>query len=206
MNQKPIFVTGIGTGIGKTIVSAILVEQLKADYWKPIQSGDLEHTDTDQVRRLTSNSKTKFHPEAYRLTQPFSPHKSAELDGIRIDMNKIILPQTKNHLIIEGAGGLMVPLNDQYLMIDLIKRMDVEVILVIQHYLGSINHSLLSLMVLKNYGITCKGIIYNGEANESSEKAISDFSGVQVLGYVPVLDSVNQQTIIETQLDLKLYF
>jgi dethiobiotin synthetase len=133
MINRPIFVTGIGTGIGKTIVAAILTESLKADYWKPVQSGDLDNSDTMKVQRLISNSKTVFHPETYRLTQPYSPHKSADLDGLVIDLNHFVLPQTDNTLIIEGAGGLMVPLNDNHLMIDLIEKLDAEVVLVVQH-------------------------------------------------------------------------
>jgi len=109
MPKRPIFVTGIVTGVGKTIISAILVEKLQADYWKPIQSGDLEQSDTLMVKSLVSNPISYFYPEAYRLTQPFSPHKAAALDGIEIDPDKIILPETDNQLIIEGAGGLMVP-------------------------------------------------------------------------------------------------
>ena len=116
MNNKPLFITGIGTGIGKTIVSAILVESLQADYWKPVQSGDLNNSDTLKVKSLVSNSKTIFHPETYRLTQPYSPHKSAALDGIVIDPKKFSIPVTDNQLIIEGAGGLMVPLNNDFLM------------------------------------------------------------------------------------------
>src|SRR6478735_5116604 len=112
MNNR-IFVTGIGTGIGKTLISAILVEKLKADYWKPIQSGDLHDSDTLKVKSLVSNDKTVFHPETYKLTQPYSPHKSAALDGIVIDEKSIISPATNNTLLIEGAGGLMVPLNDK---------------------------------------------------------------------------------------------
>src|ERR1700712_5119577 len=126
--NKPLFVTGIGTGIGKTIVSAILVESLKADYWKPIQSGDLDNSDTLKVRSLVANKVSVFHPEAYRLTQPFSPHKSAALDGLVIDPLKIAIPQTTNQLIIEGAGGLMVPLNNNFLMIDLIQQLNIDVV------------------------------------------------------------------------------
>src|ERR1700761_8009753 len=114
MPEKPFFVTGIGTGIGKTIVSAVLVEKLNADYWKPIQSGDLDNSDTLKVKSLVSNPVSKFHPEVYRLTQPYSPHKSAALDGIIIDPEKITIPATANNLIIEGAGGLMVPLTDDF--------------------------------------------------------------------------------------------
>jgi dethiobiotin synthetase len=148
MSNKPLFITGIGTGIGKTIVSAILVESLQADYWKPVQSGDLDNSDTLKVKSLVSNSKTTFHPETYRLTQPYSPHKSADLDGIVIDPEKFIIPVTDNQLIVEGAGGLMVPLNNDFLMIDLIKQLNADVTLVVKHYLGSINHTLLSLDAL----------------------------------------------------------
>src|SRR5258708_4942017 len=135
-DKKHFFVTGIGTGIGKTIVSAILVEKLKADYWKPIQSGDLENSDSLSVKNLISNPHSKIHREAYRLTQPFSPHKSAAIDGIAIEPENIIQPETNNHLIIEGAGGLMVPLNKHFLIIDLIKKLDAPVIIVSQNYLG----------------------------------------------------------------------
>lgn len=170
--MKPIFVTGIGTGVGKTYVSARLVEKLKADYWKPIQSGDLHHSDTDTVREFVTNPISKFHPEAYRLTQPFSPHKSAALDGIQIDIDQIILPETENLLIIEGAGGLLVPLNEKDLMIDLIQKFNADVILVVMHYLGSINHTLLSIEALKHRGIALKEIIFNGESDEWSEEII----------------------------------
>ncbi len=170
--SKPIFVTGIGTGVGKTYVSAHLVETMQADYWKPIQSGDLDDTDTMKVRSMLKNPISVFHPEAYRLTQPFSPHKSAELDGIVIDPAKIILPQTQNQLIIEGAGGLMVPLNDHFLMIDLITQLQAEVILVVMHYLGSINHTLLSIEVLKSYGLPINRVVFNGIKEVYSESLI----------------------------------
>ncbi|WP_158828376.1 dethiobiotin synthase [Mucilaginibacter lacusdianchii] len=171
-NKKPLFVTGIGTDVGKTIVSAILVEKLKADYWKPIQSGDLDNSDTMKVRRLVSNSVSQFHPEAYKLTQPFSPHKSADLDGVKIDLNKITMPETNNQLIIEGAGGLMVPLNDNEFVVDLIQKFDAEVILVVKHYLGSINHTLLSLELLKQKGIKVKALMFNGKQDTYSEGII----------------------------------
>ena len=169
---KPLFVTGIGTGVGKTYVSAHLVETLKADYWKPIQSGDLDYSDTIKVRSMVKNPISVFHPEAYRLTQPFSPHKSAELDGIMIDPKKIVLPQTQNQLIIEGAGGLMVPLNDDFFMIDLIKQLQVEVVLVVMNYLGSINHTLLSIKVLKLYNLPINRVVFNGIKEAFSEDLI----------------------------------
>ena len=171
-SKKPLFVTGIGTGIGKTVVSAALVEKLKADYWKPIQSGDLDKSDSLSVQNLISNTITEIHPESYRLTQPFSPHKSAAIDGITIDPDTIHPPKTNNTLIVEGAGGLMVPLNNEFLIIDLIKKLGIEVVLVSQNYLGSINHTLLSIYALKNYGIPIRGVIFNGSEDISSKSFI----------------------------------
>lgn len=196
MKHKPIFITGIGTGVGKTICSAILVENLLADYWKPIQSGDLEYTDTERVRSLISNTKTVFHPEAYRLTQPFSPHKSALLDGITIELDKIVLPESDNQLIIEGAGGLMVPLNDKDLMVDLIKKFDAEVFLVSQNYLGSINHTLLSAEVLKSRNINLSTIIFCGKEDKSSEDIISRHLNVNIIHF-PCFDNLDKNVIKE---------
>ncbi|MBB5394248.1 dethiobiotin synthase [Mucilaginibacter sp. AK015] len=197
MKYKPLFVTGIGTDIGKTLISAILVEKLKCDYWKPIQSGDLDNSDSMKVQRLISNSVSVFHPEAYRLTQPYSPHKSAALDGIEIDEKTIIPPKTDNQLLIEGAGGLMVPLNDHFLIIDLIQQLQAEVILVSKNYLGSINHTMLSVEALKQRGIPIKGIIFNGEENASTEDYITAYTQIKHLGRVPPLASVNKSTIAD---------
>jgi dethiobiotin synthetase len=197
MPDKPIFVTGIGTGIGKTIVSAVLVEKLKADYWKPVQSGELDNSDTMKVKALVTNATTDFHPESYRLTQPYSPHKSAAIDGVIIDPEKITTPKTDNNLIIEGAGGLMVPLNDRFLMIDLIRKLNAEVILVSQNYLGSINHTLLSAHALKQHEIPVKGIIFNGQSNLNSEEYILGYTGLKLLGCIPNYDTMDKKVIIE---------
>ncbi|RYD84501.1 MAG: dethiobiotin synthase [Sphingobacteriales bacterium] len=197
MTDKPIFITGIGTGIGKTIISAILVEKLKADYWKPVQSGDLEDSDTLKVKALVSNPVSVFYEETYRLTQPFSPHKSADIDGIVIDPEKFILPQTTNQLLIEGAGGLMVPLNDSFLMIDLIKQLGARVVLVSQNYLGSINHTLLSVAALKQYGIPLEGIIFNGVSDTYSEEYILNYTGAKLLGSVPDFTAIDKNVIAE---------
>jgi dethiobiotin synthetase len=194
MHKRPIFVTGIGTGVGKTIVSAILVEKLNADYWKPIQAGDLEQSDTLMVKQLVTNPISYFYPEAYRLTQPYSPHKAAALDGIVIDPEKIVLPETDNQLIIEGAGGLMVPLNDSFLMIDLIKKLDAEVVLVSRNYLGSINHTLLSVEALKSRDIPLKAIVFNGDTDEWSENiVVSKIADTSVLriGVIDILDKTS---------------
>lgn len=189
------FITGIGTGIGKTLISAILTEKLKADYWKPIQSGDLDSSDSLTVEKLISNSKTVIHPESYRLAQPLSPHLSAKLDGIEIDLNQINIPLTENNLVIEGAGGLMVPLNENELIIDLIKKLDAEVILVSQNYLGSINHTLLSINLLKQYGIEIKGIIFNGDENTETERYIQQYTKIKKLGFVPSLNQIDKEHI-----------
>lgn len=203
MNER-YFITGIGTGIGKTIISAILTERLAADYWKPIQSGDLDNSDSQTISRLISNSRSVIHPEQYRLNQPLSPHLSARLDGINIQLNQILLPQTSNTLLVEGAGGLMVPLNDSELIIDLIKALQLKVIVVSQHYLGSINHSLLTLQLLKHSQIPIKGIIFNGERNEESEKYILHYSGINHIGNIPVLNTINKQSIREAGIKLNL--
>jgi len=197
MPNSIFFVTGIGTGIGKTVVSAVLVEKLKADYWKPVQSGDLQNSDTLTVKNLVSNRSSVFHEEAYRLTQPFSPHKSAAIDGITIDPEQIKLPTTNNTQIIEGAGGLMVPLNNQFLMIDLVKQLGAEVILVSQNYLGSINHTLLSIYALKQEKIPIKGIIFNGIKDIYSKEAILEHSQLELLGHIPEYGTLDKNTIID---------
>lgn len=194
--KQQYFITGIGTGIGKTITSAVLTEKLNADYWKPIQSGDLDQSDSLSVENLISNSKTKIHPELYRLNQPLSPHLSAKLDGIEIELNKIKLPETENNLIVEGAGGLMVPLNSKELILDLIKQLNIPVIVVSQNYLGSINHTLLTISTLLRYQISIKGIVFNGDTNFESEDYILKYTGVNHLGNIPNLKSLDKSNII----------
>ena len=203
MSKKaPLFVTGIGTDVGKTVVSAILVEKLKADYWKPIQSGDLDNSDTMKVQALISNPISKFHPEAYRLTQPFSPHKSAALDGLIIDIDQINIPQTENQLIIEGAGGLMVPLNDKHFIVDLIQKFDAEVVLVVKHYLGSINHTLLSLELLKQRKIKVRTLIFNGDSDEYSERIITDRSEAKCILKIKLIEELSPNNILNINLTI----
>ncbi|MDN3582597.1 dethiobiotin synthase [Mucilaginibacter flavus] len=194
--KQPIFITGIGTGVGKTIVSAIVTEKLKADYWKPIQSGDLDDSDTLKVQSLVSNDVTVFHPESYRLTQPFSPHKSAAIDKVTIELQNIVLPKTDNQLVIEGAGGLMVPLNDNFLIIDLIKQLNAKVILVSKNYLGSINHTLLSVHALKKYNIEVMGIVFNGPKDIYSKTYILNYSGLTELGQIPMYPKPDKKAIL----------
>jgi dethiobiotin synthetase len=178
---KRYFVTGIGTDVGKTIASAILTQALEADYWKPVQAGSLDATDTMRVQELVTNSKSVFHPEAYRLELAASPHLAAAQEGIEIDLNTIQLPQTQNHLIVEGAGGVMVPLNNQELVLDLISKFNLEVIVVSRNYLGSINHTLTTLEVLKARNISVAGLIFNGPPNHSTEGFIKNYTQVKVL-------------------------
>jgi len=202
MNKK-YFITGIGTDVGKTIVSAILVEALKADYWKPIQSGDLHYSDTDKVREMVSNKKSKFHTSTYSFKEPASPHYSAQLENVVIDINKFTLPQTDNHLIVEGAGGLLVPLNENDLLIDLIQKFDVEVILVVKNYLGGINHTLLSIEALKSRKIDIKGIVFNGQSVPASESFILNYSKLPLLGRVNQLESLNANSVLTESLKFK---
>ena len=176
-----LFITGIGTDVGKTIVSAIITQALEADYWKPIQAGDLDKSDTHKIKAYVSNSKTQFFDNSYALNTPASPHYAAEVDGLTIDIKKIIEPKIKDHLVIEGAGGIFVPINNTETIADLIQP-DYKVIVVSRHYLGSINHTLLTIEVLKNKNIIVAGIIFNGEKNEASESIILSKTGVNFIG------------------------
>lgn len=176
-----IFVTGIGTDVGKTIVSAIITQALEADYWKPIQAGDLNQSDTHKVKAYVSNLKTTFFKNSYALNTPASPHLAAEMDGITIDLKKIIEPKTKNHLVVEGAGGIFVPINSKETIIDLIQS-DYKVIVVSRHYLGSINHTLLTIEALKNNNIKVAGIIFNGPENKATESIILSKTNVNFIG------------------------
>jgi dethiobiotin synthetase len=190
---KKIYVTGIGTDVGKTVVSAIVTEALNADYWKPIQAGDTTFGDTDKVKALISNSTSKFHPNAYLLNTPMSPHAAAEIDNIVIDINTIVVPKTDNCLIIEGAGGLLVPLNNTQTILDTIDK-SYKVILVSRHYLGSINHTLMSLKILMDKGYDVS-VIFNGTKNLTSEAIISKMTGVTVIGRIDEESKLTKEII-----------
>ncbi len=177
------FITGIGTDVGKTIAAAILTEALEADYWKPIQAGDLENSDTHKVMRLISNEKSKFHPNAFALQRPMSPHAAAEIDGVEINIKKIKRPVTDNDLVIEGAGGVLVPVNNKETVLDLANPED-RIIVVSRNYLGSINHTLMTLEIIKSRGLNCFGIIFNGPEVKTTENVILEMSGNSFLGRV----------------------
>jgi dethiobiotin synthetase len=191
-----LFITGIGTDVGKTIASAIVTEALEADYWKPIQAGDLENSDSHKVKSFLSNEKTVIHPNSYALNTPASPHFAAELDRISIDLDKIIEPKTENHLVIEGAGGVFVPLNSKDCVIDLIQP-DYKVIVVSRHYLGSINHTLLTIEALQNKKITVAGIVFSGDENKASEAIILSKTGVYCIGRIEQEPYFDQNVIKE---------
>lgn len=192
---KRYFVTGIGTEIGKTVVSAILVKALQADYWKPVQSGDLDHTDTDKVQLWSGMGSERIHPETYRLQRPMSPHASAAAEGVTIRMEEFHLPDTSNNLIVEGAGGLMVPLNEKENMIDLIACLDIPVVLVSRNYLGSINHTLLSVEALQRRNIPIAGLVFNGASVPTTESVICKMTGLEPWFRVPELPEVNAERI-----------
>lgn len=182
MKQQKYFITGISTEVGKTIASAIITEALQADYWKPIQSGDLDYSDTHKVQKLISNTKTVFHPNSYALQTPMSPHAAAEIDGVIIEIDNIKEPVTENHLVIEGAGGLLVPLNDKNTLLDAIKP-DYKVVVVSRHYLGSINHTLLTVNLLKEKGFDVS-LIFSGNEHKTTEDIIKKMTKVPVIGRI----------------------
>ena len=191
-----IFITGIGTDVGKTIVSSVFVKALQADYFKPIQAGDLHYSDTDKVKELADSQKSNFFSNAYALQTPMSPHAAADIDEIKIDIDQIQRPKTDHHLIIEGAGGLLVPINQQNCIIDLVKKTD-KVILVSRHYLGSINHTLLSHQLLRQKNIDYE-IIFIGDENPTTESIIQEMTGKSPIGRIPQLKDVNARTIALT--------
>jgi len=185
------FVAGIDTDSGKTLVSAIVCESLQADYWKPVQAG--YPRDSETVRKLVSSHIT-IHPEGYLLNTPASPHASAKLDGVHIVMEKLSIPKTTNNLVIEGAGGCLVPLNDEQFVIDLITHLKARVILVADLYLGSINHTLLTVEALRHRAVPVQGIIFNGESNPESERIILHHSKL------PCLLRIKREPFINTEI------
>lgn len=164
------------------MASAIIVEALEADYWKPIQAGDLEHSDSHKIAALISNKRTVIHKNSYALHTPMSPHAAAYIDGISIQLKNIREPQTSNHLVIEGAGGLLVPLNEKDTILDLIKP-DYKVVVVSRHYLGSINHSLLTIGWLQDKGYEVS-VLFSGDKHPSTEEIILSKTGIQSIGRI----------------------
>lgn len=177
------FITGISTDVGKTVAAAIITQALQADYWKPIQAGDLYNSDTHKVKRLVKNEISQYHDNSFALKTPMSPHGAAEIDGVEVIAANIKRPKTKNTLVIEGAGGLLVPINDTETILDLMKSTD-KVIVVSRHYLGSINHTLLTIELLKARKLEIAGIIFSGDEHTSTENIIEKMTGVKILGRI----------------------
>ncbi|WP_153798663.1 dethiobiotin synthase [Foetidibacter luteolus] len=193
-----IFITGIGTGIGKTLVSAILTEALQADYWKPVQAGFDDGTDALSVKSLISNPVSVIHDEVYKLRLPVSPHIAAAEEGSRINLQKIAdsKPQTSNNLVVEGAGGIMVPLNENEFVIDLIKKLDASVLLVSRNYLGSINHSLLTAAICRQHGLKVCGWIFNDQYMQY-ENEIAGWSGYPWLASIPKAAKIDKDFVLQ---------
>ena len=188
------FITGISTEVGKTISSAIVVESLQADYWKPIQSGDLDNSDTMKVKSLISNSISTFFPSSYEFDYPASPHLSAQMEGRHIELAHIKRPHSSNTLVIEGAGGLFVPLNERNTILDLMLPTD-KIVLISRHYLGSINHTMLSVEALQRRGLNIFGIIFSGEENTATESWIASYTHIPIIGRIEEEPFFDKNTI-----------
>lgn len=197
MRDKPLFVTGIGTGIGKTVFSSILCTALDADYWKPVQAGDLDKTDSMFVKKHATLQTGQVLPEGYCLKFAMSPHKAAELEQVEIDRELLDPPTTKNKLVIEGAGGLMVPITTRFTYLDYITELNPTVFLVVKNYLGSINHTLLSIQALKSRSIDVAGLIIMGDQNEGSEQAYEEMGKLPILARIPWAKPLNKDFIQE---------
>lgn len=202
MSNNSIAILGIHTGIGKTIASAVIAEATGAHYWKPVQAG-IEERDSLLVKSLLTNGDTRVHPEAVVLSQPMSPHAAASIDGVTIDYTKFEWPETDKMLLVETAGGVLSPMSGNTTMADFVQHYHLPAILVTQHYLGSINHTLLSIEVLKNRGIPLLGVIVNGDRNEASESFITAYSKVPVIASVPHLQIIDQHSVAAAAAGIK---
>lgn len=203
--MQPIFITGIGTDVGKTVASAVVVQALQANYWKPIQAGFEQGTDAETVQSLVVNPSSVFYPEVYKLVAATSPHWAAAQENTQIEIDKIVeqLPSTKTPLVIEGAGGLLVPINQNEFVVDMIKALNARVILVSRNYLGSINHSLLTAQVCKQYGLEVIGWLFNDERYIDYEADICRWSQLPSLGTIPFTEQLTTNFIEQTATQLR---
>lgn len=190
-------VVGIHTGIGKTVCSAIMTEALGYDYWKPVQAGDLDASDSIFIKNHISTPLSKIHLEAFRLTEPMSPHAAAKIDNIHITLDALNLPATQNGLIVETAGGIMSPLSDSLVVLDLIKHLGLPVVLVTQDYLGSINHTLLSIEILRGGDIPILGLVFSGKKVATSRDFIRQYAGLETLFEIPFFEKLDRETIVK---------
>ena len=188
-------VTGTDTEIGKTVFSAGLTGMIGARYWKPVQAGLDDGSDSERVARLAGISPERVHKEAYRLTTPCSPHQAAAIDGVTIDPDRLNPPQGEGPLVIEGAGGALVPLSEDLLYADVFASWRLPTILVARTALGTINHSLLSLEALRARGVPIHGIAFVGDANDETERVICSIGKVRRLGRLPIVDPLTPETL-----------
>lgn len=191
------FITGTDTGVGKTVLSALLCAALDASYWKPIQTGTEVDSDSGTVRALAGLEAEKILPEAYQFAPPVSPHLAARRAGVRIDLTKIILPASETPLIVEGAGGVLVPVNDTESMVDVMRQLGLPVILAARSSLGTINHTTLSLAALRNASVEVAGVVMIGAPNAENRAAIEEYGKVRVVGEIPWLAEINRDVLLE---------
>lgn len=198
INNKGLFISGIGTGVGKTVVSAVLAQHFQADYWKPVQAGDLQLTDSMTVGGLIDDH-LQVYPERYRFKTAASPHQAAAAEDLRVRPEDFLLPASSRGLIVEGAGGLMVPLNEDYLMIDLAADLQLPLVLVVRDYLGCINHTLLSLQVVQYRQLPLAYLVFNGPFNPASKAVIARHiaEGTRLLE-LPEYSPVSRESILQT--------
>lgn len=195
-----LFVAGTDTEVGKTVAAACLVSALDGDYWKPVQSGP--DKDRETVHRLLGLGDDRLHASPYELGQPLSPHQAAKLDGVHIKMEAFVLPVSQRPLVVEGAGGLLVPLNERYTMIDLMVRLALPVVLVARSGLGTINHTLLSLEALASRSVPVLGVMLNGPLNPANAQAIEHYGQVRVIMEMPTLEPLDGNAVKRTAKDL----
>ncbi|HTK36500.1 MAG TPA: dethiobiotin synthase [Caulobacteraceae bacterium] len=203
MTPPRVFVVGTDTDVGKTVVAAILVRAWNADYWKPVQTGAAEDPgDTATVARLSGLPPERLHPPAHVFAAPLSPHAAAALEGARIDLDGFAPPATARPLVAEGAGGVLVPLNESALIIDLVQRLGWPVVVVARSTLGTINHTLLTLAALRARGVTVIGVVLNGPPSPSNREAIEHHGRVPVIAEIPPADAVTPGWVEEMSLSL----
>ena len=199
MTVQGYFVTGTDTEVGKTVASAWMMLHLNGCYWKPLQTGSSIDSDTKTVQILTQFPEERFFPPTHELKEPLSPHEAARREAVRIDLDQIHLPQSEHTLIVEGAGGVMVPLNENTLIIDLIKKLQLPVVLVCRSQLGTINHTLLSLEAMKSREIPVNGIIINGSKSPHNRQALEEFGRVPVIAEIEDMENLTRESLLSIQ-------